>query len=106
MTLREHLTEVAQSDRAARQALLGPPLPEDAHTAWGVFNRLHRRRPIGAQSIDPLTHRDMLAFCELAGQPLTPLDVQLIEIIDDAFVASIAEAMAPDPSPDAPPAES
>lgn len=82
--------------------LLGPPLPPIAQHAWNVFDELHARRTISADGIWPIKHSEIESYCNLSDDRLTGLDLVLVCTIDDAYVASIANAMAPD-EPDAPP---
>ena len=105
MTVREHLIEAAKFDPAVAVELAGPPIDPLTRYAWGVFDTMHARRPLSAQAVQPLTFVEIEAYCRLTGESLTPLDLHLVCVIDDAYVAAIANAFSADGGQDAPPLE-
>ncbi|MBY0490628.1 MAG: hypothetical protein K2R93_12370 [Gemmatimonadaceae bacterium] len=104
LTVREHLERAAAVDPAAARELVGPPMPPVGLTAWHTFDALHRARPMSAQGVTPISYTELDAFRRLTGTPLTPLDVQLVRIIDEVYLDEYARAMAPEPT-DVPPLE-
>lgn len=72
-----------------------PPFPIEVAHLWKAWSRLRRRKPSGADGVPPLEWPDFDAYSRLAGQHLTPVDIELIETIDDAYLASFAAGPSP-----------
>lgn len=95
LTVREHLERAAAVDPAAARELIGPPVPPVALSAWQAFDDLHAARPMSAQGVTPISYTELDAYVRLTGAPLTPLDVQLVRVIDDAYLDEWALGMTP-----------
>lgn len=67
-----------------------PEIPDVAMHAWLIWWRLNARRPAG-EHVNPLSYTEAESFCRLTGTILLPEDMQMIEAIDNAFIASVAE---------------
>ena len=79
--------------------LIGPPLPPLAVRAWSAYLELDRTRSSGMQGVGPITFAEIDAFERTTAAGLTPLDVHLIRIADDAFMAEVHERMRPSSAP-------
>lgn len=100
--MREHLTRAQQFDASAARELRGPLLPPLAARAWSVFGDLHATRSMGMSGVGPIAYSELDAYCRVTATRLTPCDVQLVRVADDAFLAEMAERLAPDTTPDLP----
>lgn len=72
-----------------------PPFPIEIAYLWKAWSRLRRRKRSGPDGIAPLEWPDFDAYSRLAGQHLSPIDIELIEAIDDAYLASFAAGPSP-----------
>jgi len=67
--------------------LHGAPLPPAAAYLWGTFLRLHTRRGNNGFGVLPLSWSEIDAFCRLSGVRLAPWEVEIVEALDDAYMA-------------------
>lgn len=103
MTIGEHLREAAKFDPSVWRDIIGPTLVPIAERAWAVFGDLHACRPLSAHGITPISYVEMDAYSRMTGQQLAPLDVFLVRVIDEAFVAEWAVQANPRADDDAGP---
>ena len=99
MTARDHLRAVVHEVPSALPELIGPPLPPLAARAWSAYLELDRTRSVGMHSAGPITFAEIEAYDRMAGVGLTPLDVHLIRVADDAFMTEVAERLRPTTTP-------
>jgi len=71
--------------------LNGAPLPQSVSYLWSAYIRLHARRSSNGFGSNPLTWSDIEAFSRLSGIRLLPWEVEIIESIDNAYIAKQAE---------------
>ena len=68
-----------------------PPLPEALAYIWRAFLRLHNRRP-SAMGVSPISWPDLHAFTATTGFRLAPWEIEMIEQIDDLWLAERARS--------------
>lgn len=74
-----------------------PQLPECAEHAWRVFLRLSATRQNG-MAANPISYQEMLAYSRMTGDTLAAWEVEAINGIDGAYLASVYdEQKAKDP---------
>lgn len=56
---------------------------------WDAWKRLRRRSSAGVNGADPITWQDIDAFVRRTGSRLDPRDIELIEDLDDLYLASL-----------------
>lgn len=95
-TLAEHNPDVLHE-------LIGPPLPPHTEDAWRAFLALSAERPT-AGGVGRITSQAILAYCEVDGVHLTPLDLACIRAADAAVMRLIVDRMRDPSSTNAPPA--
>lgn len=69
--------------------LAGPPCPAALAYLWRTFLRLSHRRPSGFGP-SPLTWSDIHAFIAASGFRLVPWEIEMIEQLDDLWLAERA----------------
>lgn len=69
-----------------------PPLPPACAGVWDVFMQLHQRRGSAGMGPSPLDHAQLLAWCRLQGQQLTPWEVDAIFALDDLWLQAWNES--------------
>lgn len=84
--------EVAKALAEVEADLLLPPFPAALGYLWRAYLRLRRRTPGGFSGPQPVGWQDIDAFVRRSGHELAPWEVELIERLDDLFLA-------PDPAP-------
>lgn len=57
--------------------------------------RIRRRKASGFNGAEPITWLDIDAFLRRSGVRLSPADTDLLEIIDDAYLASFSAGPSP-----------
>jgi hypothetical protein len=93
VSYRETLQGLVKRSRGARRAkhqaaLACPPLPPALKYVWQAFNRLRRRKGSNGFAIDPIGWPDIDAFVRFSRLALTPWEVELIEDLDNLFLAN------------------
>lgn len=68
-----------------------PPFPEALRYLWRAFARIRRRCGGNGFGPSPITWGDIDAYSRLSGLRLSPWEVEVIEALDDALLASIAK---------------
>lgn len=71
-----------------------PPLPLALSYLWQIYRRLRRRKG-GGMGPSPIEWPDIDAFLRLSGVALVPWEIEVIEDLDDAFMAAVAAAGEP-----------
>ncbi|WP_425326598.1 phage tail assembly chaperone [Pseudaminobacter salicylatoxidans] len=71
--------------------LVTPPFPLALSYVWQAWARIRRRTPAGFNGPNPITIEAIDAFVRRTGLRLDPRDVELIEAIDDLFLAQTAK---------------
>lgn len=75
--------------RAAWEAeLAGAPCPRSLLYLMQAYRRLRRRKGGNGFAISPIEWPDIDAFVRLTGFPLAPWEVEVIEDLDDLFIAA------------------
>lgn len=80
-------------------ALSLPEFPAGVEYLWRCYLRLRQRSAVGFNGADPITWREIDAFIRRAGIRLAPWEVEIIEAVDNAFLASRDDTKPP-PTPD------
>lgn len=66
--------------------LAAPPFPKALNYVWRAYLRMRRRAPSGFAGPNPISWRDIDAFCRRSGLGLAPWEIELIEAIDDIYL--------------------
>lgn len=72
-----------------------PPFPIEIAHLWKAWSRIRSRKRSGTEGVAPLEWPDIDAYSRLAGHQLSPTDIEFIEVIDDAYLASFAAGPSP-----------
>lgn len=99
-TLREHLQAVERSTGRRPPELEVPTLPQSCAGLWPIFIELHNRRAqgFGSAAIDEAR---LLHWQQLHATRLSPWEIEAIFTLDNAWLASEAEANSPAKKPGA-----
>lgn len=65
---------------------------------WRAFSRLRRRKGGNGFAPQPLEFGDLDAFLRLTGARLAPWEIELVEQLDDLFLAKSAGGAKEDPA--------
>jgi hypothetical protein len=65
-----------------------PPLPKALGHVWNAFHRLRRRKGSNGFALSPIGWPDIDAFVRFSGVRLTPWEVELVEDLDNLFLAN------------------
>lgn len=68
-----------------------PPFPEALRYLWTAFVRIRRRNAGNGFGATPVTWADLDAYSRLSGMRLLPWEIEIIEQLDDALLASLRE---------------
>ena len=68
-----------------------PEFPASVGYVWSAWRRIRRRKAHGFNGHDPIEWPDIDAFVRRTGTMLDPFDIDLIEALDDLFLAKMAE---------------
>lgn len=68
-----------------------PPFPEALRYLWTAFVRIRRRNAGKGFGATPVTWADLDAYSRLSGMRLLPWEIEIIEQLDDALLASLRE---------------
>jgi hypothetical protein len=71
-----------------------PPFPLSLQYLWVAYHRIRRRKGGNGFSVSPIEWGDIDAFIRLTHVDLVPWEINLIERLDDAFVAAPSEVAA------------
>lgn len=71
-------------------ALYVPPLPPAVAYLWTVYLRLRNRKASNGFAAAPLEWPDIDAFCRQVRRTLRTWEIEVIEAVDDAFLAAQA----------------
>lgn len=61
-------------------------MPAGADYLWRVFLRLSRRRGSNGFGPDPVSFIEIETFTRLAGFPLAPWEIEILEHLDDIYL--------------------
>jgi hypothetical protein len=79
--------------------LATPPFPPALHYVWKAFFRMRRRKGAGFSGPAPLEWSDFDAFVRRSGLNLSPWEVELLERLDDLYLAALAAQSEQDANP-------
>jgi len=65
-----------------------PPLPEELRYLWKTYLRLRNRKGAGLAGPSPWEWPDLDAFVRNSRMPLWPWEVEILEALDDVFMAA------------------
>ena len=65
-----------------------PPFPEALRYVWNTYWRIRNRRGGNGWSASPIELGDIVDFINLSGMRLAPWEVEIIEALDDTWLAS------------------
>jgi hypothetical protein len=69
-----------------------PPLPLALDYLWRIFNRLRRRKCGNGFGSSPIEWPDVDAFLRLSRIELAPWEIEILEDLDDLFLADHSKA--------------
>lgn len=61
-------------------------VPDNGEYVWSAFLSLHSGRSYGFNGPEPLTFDNMLAWCKLTGNFLSPWQVDAVKRLDNIFL--------------------
>lgn len=87
--LRGQLERTKDPKRIAeiQRELALPPFPEEYAYLWKAYNRIRNRKGGGMAGVMPIEWPDIDAFVRNSRQRFDPMDIEIIEALDDAFLA-------------------
>lgn len=91
-TLREHLQAVERSTGRRPPELEVPALPQACAGLWPIFLELHNRRAQGGFGPAALDEARLLHWQQLHATRLSPWEIETLFALDNAWLASEAEA--------------
>ncbi|KQS84122.1 hypothetical protein ASG68_22640 [Rhizobium sp. Leaf453] len=66
-----------------------PEFPKDLGFLWSAYNRIRRRKsPLQNGASAPIEWPDIDAFCRNTGMKLDPWQIEVLEDLDNAFLAA------------------
>lgn len=68
-----------------------PPFPDALRYLWTAFVRIRRRNAGNGFGATPITWADLDAYSRLSGLRLLAWEIEIIELLDDALLASYRE---------------
>lgn len=68
-----------------------PPFPDALRYLWTAFVRIRRRNAGNGFGATPITWADLDAYSRLSGLRLLPWEIEIIELLDDALLASFRD---------------
>lgn len=71
--------------------LATPPFPASVGHVWQAWVRIRRRKAQGFNGHEPIGWGDIDAFMRRARVHLDPFEIELVEAVDDVFMAKQAE---------------
>jgi hypothetical protein len=71
--------------------LATPAFPSAIAHVWLAWRRLRRRKSFGMAGHNPIEWPDIDAFMRRTRVKLDPFEIELVEALDDVFLASMAE---------------
>lgn len=63
-----------------------PRIPEAGRPLWQAFAALSGSRAYGAAGPNPISYREILAWCQLMRMPLKPHHIEIIRAMDRAWL--------------------
>jgi hypothetical protein len=86
--LRGQLERTRDSKRIAEieQELALPPFPEEYAYLWKAYHRIRARKGGGPAGVLPIEWPDIDAFVRNSKQRFDPMDIEIIEALDDVFL--------------------
>jgi hypothetical protein len=64
-----------------------PPFPDALAYIWSAFSRLRRRKG-GHEGPQPIGWTDIDAFCRISGVTFAPFEIEIVETLDDLYLAT------------------
>lgn len=74
-----------------RKVKEAPKLPPELRPVWWTFLALHRARSAGGFGVNPIQFTEIEAWCRLNRVALEPWEVDVIGMLDDAYLESSQE---------------
>lgn len=68
-----------------------PTLPPELRPLWWTFVALHRARSSNGMGINPIQFTEIEAWCRLNRVALEPWEIDVIGLLDDAYLESSQE---------------
>jgi hypothetical protein len=65
-----------------------PPYPLSLDYLWSIYSRLRRRKGAGQFGPLPIEWPDIEAFCRIGKISLSPWEIEIIETLDDLYLAT------------------
>lgn len=65
-----------------------PQVPLAGHRVWSIFLALNARRGAGFSGPLPLSMAEVEAYARVRREPLRPFELDMIEALDDAYMAA------------------
>lgn len=89
-------SRIAKKIAEYEEALALPPFPQALRYIWVAFWRLRRRKGGSGFGPSPIEWADIDAFLRHTRLPLVPWEIEMIETLDDLYMAQQARAAGTD----------
>lgn len=87
VSLREKLEHVEATTGKRPPALDHVELPDAARGAWNIWSDLHSGRSQNGNAVVRLSWLDMQAWCAMRHEEISYTDLELVRVIDSAYVS-------------------
>lgn len=67
-----------------------PPLPSELKPLWWTFISLHGARSANGMGVNPIPFSEIESWCRLNRVQLDPWEVDVIRLLDDAYLETTA----------------
>jgi hypothetical protein len=84
--MRDHYEQVERQTGKRPPELIGPEFPRRMSHIWSAFLDLSTTRPQGFNGPLPIPYTEIKAYEDFYGLELTPLDIDTIKRLDNAFL--------------------
>lgn len=82
MSLRDHLLQIKKSTGFHDPELDPPEIPRGGEHLWAWFWELDAGRTAGFGGLEPLSYPDILAWSQLTGVRLLPIETAILKALD------------------------
>tara|TARA_R110000851_G_scaffold9707_12_gene35880 strand:- start:406 stop:705 length:300 start_codon:yes stop_codon:yes gene_type:complete len=88
---RDNLEQVKRQTGITPEELIGPKFPSLMSNVWSAFKSLSNRRPPSPSGVGPITYEQILAWKQLTETPITPRQIEVLELLDNKYVSIMNE---------------
>jgi hypothetical protein len=86
----DHYAAVARA-KGITEVAKPPPIPSTLKPLWWTFLALHGARSGNGMGINPISFTEIDAWCRLSRVTLDPWEVDVIRLLDNAYLESITD---------------